>query len=79
MNQFYESQVYDIYVIRGNAAIFKCHIPSFVSDNVQVVSWHDTEGGEYIFNEHYGTYNRCLECIKHLDCPVLLFNPNIFL
>lgn len=54
VNQFYESQVYDMYVIRGNAAVFKCHIPSFVSDHVQVVSWHDTEGGEYQINENYG-------------------------
>ncbi|KAI5642678.1 immunoglobulin domain-containing protein [Phthorimaea operculella] len=53
VNQFYESQVYDMYVIRGNAAVFKCHIPSFVSDHVQVVSWHDTEGGEYAMNETY--------------------------
>ncbi|XP_069356512.1 cell adhesion molecule Dscam1 isoform X38 [Maniola hyperantus] len=52
VNQFYESQVYDIYVIRGNAAVFKCHIPSFVSDHVQVVSWHDSEGGEYLTNEN---------------------------
>ncbi|KAF9805905.1 hypothetical protein SFRURICE_013881 [Spodoptera frugiperda] len=53
VNQFYESQVYDIYVIRGNAAVFKCHIPSFVSDHVQVVSWHDSENGEYTINENY--------------------------
>ncbi|OWR53910.1 Dscam [Danaus plexippus plexippus] len=53
VNQFYESQVYDIYVIRGNAAVFKCHIPSFVSDHVQVLSWHDSEGGEYSLTENY--------------------------
>ncbi|XP_052739492.1 cell adhesion molecule Dscam2 isoform X32 [Bicyclus anynana] len=53
VNQFYESQVYDIYVIRGNAAVFKCHIPSFVSDHVLVVSWHDSENGEYLKNENY--------------------------
>ncbi|XP_073949185.1 Down syndrome cell adhesion molecule 1 isoform X9 [Choristoneura fumiferana] len=53
VNQLYESQVYDMYVIRGNAAVFKCHIPSFVSDHVQIVSWHDTEGGEYVQNEAY--------------------------
>ncbi|KAL4703793.1 hypothetical protein ACJJTC_011593, partial [Scirpophaga incertulas] len=50
VNQYYESQVYDIYVIRGNAAVFKCHIPSFVSDHVQVLSWNDSEGGEYLLN-----------------------------
>lgn len=54
VNQFYESQVYDIYVIRGNAAVFKCHIPSFVSDHVHVVSWHDSEDGEFLMNENYG-------------------------
>ncbi|KPI92826.1 Down syndrome cell adhesion molecule-like protein CG42256 [Papilio xuthus] len=48
VNQFYESQVYDIYVIRGNAAVFKCHIPSFVSDHVHIISWHDSEGGEFL-------------------------------
>ncbi|CAH0714434.1 unnamed protein product, partial [Brenthis ino] len=53
VNQFYESQVYDIYVIRGNAAVFKCHIPSFVSDHVQVVSWHDSEGGEFLVDTNY--------------------------
>ncbi|CAH3959398.1 unnamed protein product [Pieris brassicae] len=53
VNQFYESQVYDIYVIRGNAAVFKCHIPSFVSDHVHVISWHDSESGEFLKNEDY--------------------------
>ncbi|XP_047530751.1 Down syndrome cell adhesion molecule-like protein Dscam2 isoform X22 [Vanessa atalanta] len=53
VNQFYESQVYDIYVIRGNAAVFKCHIPSFVTDHVHVISWHDSEGGEFLTNENY--------------------------
>lgn len=43
-----------MYVIRGNAAVFKCHIPSFVSDHVQVVSWHDTNSGEYTLNDNYG-------------------------
>lgn len=57
VNQFYESQVYDIYVIRGNAAVFKCHIPSFVSEYVQVMSWHDSEGGEFLSNEDYGIMN----------------------
>lgn len=60
VNQFYESQVYDMYVIRGNAAVFKCHIPSFVSDHVQVVSWHDTEGGEYLPNTDYGILGNSL-------------------
>lgn len=47
--------MYDIYVIRGNAAVFKCHVPSFVSDHLQVVSWHDSDGGEFLSDENYGT------------------------
>lgn len=35
------------YVIRGNAAVLKCSIPSFVADFVIVVSWTDTEGVIY--------------------------------
>lgn len=31
------------YVLRGNAAIVKCHVPSFVSEYVTVVSWIITE------------------------------------
>lgn len=32
------------YVIRGNAAVLKCSIPSFVADFVRVESWIDEEG-----------------------------------
>ncbi|KAG8223600.1 hypothetical protein J437_LFUL004123, partial [Ladona fulva] len=46
--QYYEAQVYDVFVIRGNAAIFKCNIPSFVSDHVEIISWEDTSGGRYL-------------------------------
>lgn len=32
------------YVIRGNAAVLKCSIPSFVADFVRVESWIDELG-----------------------------------
>lgn len=32
--------------MRGNAAILKCTIPSFVSDFVHVVAWIDEDGHE---------------------------------
>uniref|UniRef100_A0A1B0DQ86 Uncharacterized protein n=1 Tax=Phlebotomus papatasi TaxID=29031 RepID=A0A1B0DQ86_PHLPP len=47
VNQYYEAQVYDVFVIKGNVAIFKCNIPSFVSDHVEIIEWTDTEGGVY--------------------------------
>lgn len=47
MQQFYESEVNNEYVIRGNAAVLKCSIPSFVADFVQVISWQDENGELY--------------------------------
>lgn len=35
------------YVIRGNTAVLKCSIPSFVADYVQVESWLDNAGTVY--------------------------------
>lgn len=34
--------------MRGNAAILKCTIPSFVADFVSVVAWIDEEAVEYV-------------------------------
>lgn len=33
--------------MRGNAAIIKCLIPSFVADFVQVVAWVNEDGEEF--------------------------------
>lgn len=44
VHQFYQSEVNNEYVIRGNSAILKCSIPSFVADFVSVLSWHDETG-----------------------------------
>lgn len=33
-------------VLRGNSAILKCHIPSFVADFIQVASWLEDEERE---------------------------------
>ncbi|XP_017467258.1 PREDICTED: Down syndrome cell adhesion molecule-like protein Dscam2 isoform X42 [Rhagoletis zephyria] len=56
VKQFFESQVYDEYVIKGNAAIFKCQTPSFVADHIDIVDWVDTEGGTYTKNSADGKY-----------------------
>lgn len=36
----------DEQVLKGNAAILKCNIPSFVSDFVVIDAWIDEENGE---------------------------------
>jgi hypothetical protein len=44
VNQFYEAEILTEYVIRGNTAVLKCSIPSFVADFVQVEAWIDNSG-----------------------------------
>ncbi len=36
------------FVMKGNSAILKCSIPSFVADFVHVVAWIDDEGNEIL-------------------------------
>lgn len=55
VSQFYEAQVYDEYVIKGNAAVLKCNIPSFVSDHVQVVEWVTSNGSHYTQADNSGS------------------------
>ena len=50
----YEIDVYKENVILGNDAIFKCQIPSFVSDLVTVESWVDSESKEIRMNSILG-------------------------
>ncbi|XP_067127158.1 cell adhesion molecule Dscam1-like isoform X1 [Centruroides vittatus] len=42
VKQYYEVKVYDEFVIRGNTAVIRCHIPSFVKDYVTVIGWVKT-------------------------------------
>lgn len=55
VQQNYDSEVNNVYVIRKNSAILKCSIPSFVADFVTVVSWHDDEDGNYYMDEDKAT------------------------
>ena len=49
INQVYDAQITPIeYVMRGNSAILKCLIPSFVSDFVQVIAWMSDDGEEFL-------------------------------
>lgn len=46
VSQAYAVNLMEEYVLRGNAAILKCHIPSFVSEYVTVISWIISEDNE---------------------------------
>lgn len=54
ISQFYDTDVNKAYVIRGNAAILKCEIPSFVADFVSVVSWHTDQDEVFYPGTNYG-------------------------
>ncbi|XP_061517364.1 cell adhesion molecule Dscam2 isoform X35 [Anopheles gambiae] len=47
VNQYYEAEVVSEYVIKGNTAVLKCNIPSFVTDFVKVESWIGSDGSLY--------------------------------
>lgn len=55
VNQFYEAEILTEYVIRGNAAVLKCSIPSFVADFVKVEAWIDEKGTEISHSGDLGT------------------------
>lgn len=52
VQQQYESEVNNEYVIRGNSAILKCSIPSFVGDFVNVIAWQDEAGNSFNYEEN---------------------------
>lgn len=55
MTQFYLTEAENEYVIRGNSAVMKCKIPSFVADFVQVDAWVGDDGHVHSYsNENYG-------------------------
>ena len=54
VSQYYEVQVYDEFVISGNTAVLKCHVPSFVKDHVTVTSWQRGNGEVIVTNVEDG-------------------------
>lgn len=59
--QAYELRVNDEFVLRGNTAIMKCLVPSFVADFVHVVAWiadNETITAEESANADPGTTHK---------------------
>lgn len=81
VSQYYEAQVYDMFVIRGNTAIFKCSVPSFVSDYVYVESWEATNGDKYYTpkTSDFGSNFRYLLFIVLISYECLFFFTSYFL
>lgn len=53
------------YVIRGNTAVLKCTIPSFVADFVKVESWLGSDGTEFTPSHNFGTKNKKFICLSY--------------
>ncbi|XP_071522341.1 cell adhesion molecule Dscam1 [Panulirus ornatus] len=51
--QIYSAEVLTEYIIRGNSAILKCNIPSFVADFVSVQAWVADDGTTIYPTENY--------------------------
>ena len=49
VSQEYRTNVLEASVLKGNAAIFKCEIPSFVADFVYVTGWQEESSGSNYF------------------------------
>lgn len=62
VHQYYQSEVNNEYVIRGNAAILKCSIPSFVAEFVQIVGWQDDQGNSFNMGNESGSKSDSLAC-----------------
>lgn len=54
MAQSYEVEADNEYVIRGNSAVMKCEVPSFVADFVSVEMWVDSAGNSFRPDTDYG-------------------------
>lgn len=59
MSQSYEAEADNEYVIRGNSAVMKCEVPSFVADFVVVEMWLDSAGNTYLPGSNYGNDCKC--------------------
>lgn len=68
VNQFYKAEILTEYVIRGNTAVLKCSIPSFVADYVAVEAWIADDGTELKpSNEDYGNLVNLADTIFHFS------------
>ncbi|XP_059477719.1 cell adhesion molecule Dscam2 isoform X23 [Neocloeon triangulifer] len=58
VSQYFVTEAENEYVIRGNSAVMKCKIPSFVSDFVSVEAWISDTGETYTVSssQHDGKY-----------------------
>lgn len=71
VNQYYEAEVLSEYVIRGNSAVLKCNIPSFVVDFVRVEAWLGDDGSVYnMTRDNFGIFTILKKLLADLHYPL---------
>lgn len=50
--QHYDIDASKEYIIRGNAGILKCQLPSFIADFISVVAWETDSNETFYANEN---------------------------
>lgn len=79
VGQRYAVNVMDEHVLRGNAAIIKCHIPSFVAEFVEIDSWVEDETNNIYPKSDYGTtYRQCFSPNSFINTFTILIFVHFF-
>ena len=73
--QDYQTEISNEHIILGNEAIFKCSIPSFVSDFVTIKAWVDNEANSFELNTLNGKcsillHRFCRKKLMYIICSV---------
>jgi len=63
VEQSYQLRVNDEFVLKGNTAILKCIVPSFVGDFLEIIEWVSESGESFNINQ----------LSKGLCCQYLVF------
>ena len=73
VGQEYQSEIISEHVILGNDVLFKCSIPSFVVDFVQVDAWIDSDAESHYQSPIYGKLGLAVRIrLRTASCKGLL-------
>lgn len=64
-------------MIRGNSAILKCEVPSYIADFVSVISWHTDQDETFYPDDKYGLFTYMKDKETALIVPLPFLNPII--
>jgi len=68
VEQSYQLRVNDEFVLKGNTAVLKCIVPSFMVDLVEIIEWVSESGESFIINQSDKglCYSYILNCMNAL-------------